>query len=267
MTVIDATTLTVAAVIAVADDPHWVVFSPDGEHAYVAHFTAMGAPVSVIDVATQSVVGALPHTSNAQHGLAMDPDGRIVYVVGAGPSEWCIYRVNVRTNVATAQRCFEPWRIHHAVVSRDGRTVWLAGDEGDWATLGYRGFVLELRARDLTVKSQTFVDPGAWGIEIENDGSTIYVSNNNCCDPGLTTDSVTAIDTATATITDVYTVGDTPNGIALNKRDRKLWVAEGNWDGANPGHVAVINLNTGQVVARIELDHSPVSVALQQRRP
>jgi len=69
---------TVTLPFPVGSLPQGVAVTPDGKHAYVAIFSAFA--VSVIDTATNTVVGAPIPVGTDPVGVAVTPDGTHVYV-------------------------------------------------------------------------------------------------------------------------------------------------------------------------------------------
>src|SRR5262249_23595318 len=79
---IDTATNAVSATISIGASPFGVAVTPDGTKAYVAHDSTPGA-VSVIDIATNMVVGSQIPVSAPAVGVAVAPDGSNVYVTTA----------------------------------------------------------------------------------------------------------------------------------------------------------------------------------------
>src|SRR6185369_6724440 len=81
VSVIDTTSNTVVATIAVGPQPNGVAVTPNGERVYVSNFQA--DTVSVIDAATRAVVGTIG-VGEEPVGIAISPDGTRVYVANRG---------------------------------------------------------------------------------------------------------------------------------------------------------------------------------------
>lgn len=87
---IDLGTQEIVAEVAVAREPVAAGITPDGERLFVANHLPLGpadgdfiaAEISVVDVASQAVVGSvlLPNGSSSLRGLCVSPDGAHVYV-------------------------------------------------------------------------------------------------------------------------------------------------------------------------------------------
>jgi YVTN family beta-propeller protein len=85
VSVINSASNSVSATIPVSASPFGVAVTPDGSKVYVAHDTTPGI-VSVIDTATNTVVGLPIPVSASAVGVAVAPDSSKVYV--ATPSGW-----------------------------------------------------------------------------------------------------------------------------------------------------------------------------------
>jgi YVTN family beta-propeller protein len=68
----------VSATITVGDGPEGVAITPDGTKAYVTNCD--DDTVSVIDTATNSVVGSPIRVGDGPEGVAITPDGTKAYV-------------------------------------------------------------------------------------------------------------------------------------------------------------------------------------------
>jgi YVTN family beta-propeller protein len=87
LSVVETATNTVTTTItaAIGTGPIGVAVTPDGRFAYVANGGNAGNSntVSVIDVATNTVVGSVP-VGNGPFGVALTPDGKLAYVTNYG---------------------------------------------------------------------------------------------------------------------------------------------------------------------------------------
>lgn len=106
VSVIETGTNTVVATIPVGAAPNWIVVSPDGSRVYVDG--AFRPPVLlVIDTTTNSIVARVPleSTMNALggYGLAISPDGKRVFELGARADEVCpLSAIDTSTNSVVA---------------------------------------------------------------------------------------------------------------------------------------------------------------------
>src|SRR5258708_1795101 len=131
VSVIDTATNSVSATIPVGASPFGVAATPDGNKVYVAHDSAPGA-VSVIDIATNTVVGSPIPLSTAAVGVAAAPDSSKVYVATAirvGRGTGGVSVIDTATNTVIATILID--RVHNGVaVTADGRKLYVAGSRG-----------------------------------------------------------------------------------------------------------------------------------------
>jgi YVTN family beta-propeller protein len=101
VTVIDTATNTVAGEITVGTNVGDIAFTPDGSTAFVAVFGANA--VSVVDVATDSVVGVPIPVGAGPSNVIVTSDGSRVYVSNTNASPGTVSAIDVasRTVVST----------------------------------------------------------------------------------------------------------------------------------------------------------------------
>src|SRR5262245_36598824 len=94
----DAATRTLGAAISVGAAPAYVAMNPTGTVAYVVN--QVGQSVSVIDVASSSVVGTIPLAGSEVYHLKVSPDGARLYVTR---QDGVMYVINTatRTTITT----------------------------------------------------------------------------------------------------------------------------------------------------------------------
>jgi YVTN family beta-propeller protein len=124
VSVIETTGNTVIATIAVGTNPTGVAVTPDGALVYVANNNASAKctvtgcpqhPVSVISTATNTVVATIS-VGYKPDGMAVTPDGELLYVVNSGSGTF-------GACTATAERCQSVWVVDvdtNAVVQKVG---------------------------------------------------------------------------------------------------------------------------------------------------
>lgn len=111
--------------VPVGVGPSGVTFSPDGRLVYVA--TTDPQAVSVVDVATHTVTGAVP-TDEPILGMALSPDGTRLYGANPQGATLTVLDPATRTVTGTIEVASRP---RHVVVSPDGRTAYVSGGETD----------------------------------------------------------------------------------------------------------------------------------------
>lgn len=98
--------------------------TPDGTKAYIA----TGGAVIVIDVATDTIVGAPIPISNGIHAIAITPDGTTVYVANANEAE--VTPIDVATQTAGTSISLGVLTPRSIVISPDSKTAYV-GIESD----------------------------------------------------------------------------------------------------------------------------------------
>ena len=89
-----------------------------------------------------------------------------------------------------------------------------------------------------------------WGVAVNPTGTKVYVTNCNI-------DTVSVIDTATNTVTDIVTVGTYPYGVAVSSDGKKVYVTN-----ELSNNVSVIDTTTDVVTATVNVGLGPHGVAV-----
>lgn len=197
VSVIDLATRAVVATIPVGSQPAAIAILPDGSRVYVAN--AGADTVSVIDLATQTVIGsAIPIEDNPQ-GIALSPDGARVYVTNFNSHSVSVIETASDTLVGTIQVGFFP---HGIAVTPDGRRLYVV-DDGSVA-------VVDTATQRLTARVPIPPFHSLMRVAVSSDGARAYVTVN-------IPQSVLTIDTATDTVVGAaIPIAGLPDGIALS---------------------------------------------------
>src|SRR5262249_55060709 len=129
VSVINTASNSVSATIPVGASPFGVAVTPDGSKVYVAHDSTPGT-VSVIDTATNTLVGLPSPVSVPAVGVAVAPDSSKVYIattirVGRGSGGLSV--IDTATDTVTATILIG--RFHNGVlVTPDGSKVYVTED-------------------------------------------------------------------------------------------------------------------------------------------
>jgi YVTN family beta-propeller protein len=208
-----------------------VAVTPDGSKVYVAN--SHTNTVSVIDTATNTVVGSPITVGTGPEGVAVTPDGSKVYVANLGGT---VSVIDTATNTVVGSPMSGGTNPLGVAVTPDGSKVYV--------TNNFNGTVSVIAtATNTVVGSPIAVGGNPEGVAVTPDGSKVYVAN-----AGGTTVSV--IDTATNTVIgSPITVGTFPFGVAVTPDGSKVYVAN---FGSNT--VSVIDTATNTVVG------SPITV-------
>lgn len=183
-------TRTVDGFIPTGPTPTGIVFSPDGSRAYVAN---QFGDVSVIDVATQSVVGSVEIGNPL--AVRVSPDGAQLFV----------------------------------------------------ATGNTQVFIVDIASLQITKTVEVGFAPN--GFAVHPDGRILYVSS-------FLGGTVTEIDMFTGAVLRTFSVGGTPQEMALNRKGTRLYVAN------EQGYLDEIDLPSGQELPRIPLQAGAFGVGV-----
>jgi YVTN family beta-propeller protein/autotransporter-associated beta strand protein len=196
--VLDLVTNTVSGSITAGIEPWAVAVTPDGTHAYVTNATSND--VTIIDVATDTVIGVPIAVGNAPGGLAITPDGSTIYVANALDSTVSVILID--TVVATIPVGMFPLSI---AITPDGTTAYVTtpGDN----SVGVIDVATNTAGTPIVVGSHCGCPGTPTGLAITPDGQRVYVLSSD-------TDDVSTIDVATGTPSTTFIqVGAFPIGL------------------------------------------------------
>jgi len=290
LAIVDPSNLKVVARIAVGNDPHEVTVSADGRTAYVSNY-GFGAynTLAVVDLIGQKALpsidlGALrgPHgltfvggkvwfTAEAAKAIgSYDPANKIVdLILGTGQNRTHMIYVSpemkfiVTTNVSSGTVSLiekitgggNPTRVdwNETVVqvgagsegfdvSPGGKEIWVA-NAGD-------GTVSIIDAASKQVTQTLAADiASANRLKFTPDGKLVLIS-------ALRRNDVTVIDSVTRKVTKRIAVGHGSAGIVMQPDDARAYIA------CTPdGYVAVLDLQSLEVVGRVEAGKDPDGLA------
>jgi len=239
--------------------------------------------VSVIDIATNTVVGSPIAVGAGPVGIAVHPAGTRVYTANfaAGANSFSV--INAFTGTAqTFPAGSSPIGIavNHAgtrayltnggdvtvsvidtatnaivanvavgngvlgvAVSRDDTRVYVTRRSGPNAVA-----VIDATSNTLAATVPVGTDP--FGVAVNPAGTRVYTANNG-------SNNVSVIDTSTNTVTATIPVGGSPWGIAVSPDGTRVYVAN---SGSNT--VSVIDATTNSVIAAIPVGSAPTGVSL-----
>jgi YVTN family beta-propeller protein len=190
VSVIDTTSNTVAATIAVGNEPFGVAVTPDGSTVYVTNL--LSNTVSVIDAASNTVTATIG-VGSGPLGVAVTPDGSTVYVTNSLSNTVSV--IDAASNTVTAT----------IGVGRTGVAVTPDGSKV-YVTNAAEATVSAIDTATHTVIATISVASDPIGVAVTPDSSTLYVANG---DP----DTVSVIDTTSNTVTATIAVGSFPVGV------------------------------------------------------
>ena len=191
--------------------------------AYIANFNDNN--VSVIDTATNAVVGSPIAVGTKPSSLAVDPAGAFVYVVNYGSNTVSVLSTATNTVVSTI-----------AVPGPGGIAVHPAGTSV-YVTNYSSSKVSVIDTYDNTVVQTIAVGTDPLGIAVNPAGTLVYVANSS-------SNTVSVIDTDTNSVVTSIPVQTAPFGVALDSSGARLYVSN-----RSSGTVSVIDTATNTVVA------------------
>jgi DNA-binding beta-propeller fold protein YncE len=233
--------------VSVGDLPLAMVESPDGRYVIVSNNGYAKPTLSVVDV-TRLYLKSRLTLDNAWLGLAWHPDGKRLFVSGAGESRvrelsWAASGVLTPGPSVALKRPGSESFVAGIAVSPDGSRVFAVhalGEQLSAITLGDK-------ARPATVTAVALPAEG-YSALVTPDGRTLYVSLWGGA-------KVLAFDPATLAPRDEIAVGEHPSAMVLSKDGTRLFVAC-----ANTNAVWVVDLATRTA-------REQISVALYPNAP
>ena len=229
--VIDTATNTVVNTIDGFDGPSGFVITPDGNFAYVNNYggpTGVGSgnatTVRVVDMNTETIVGAPITVDLAPAAIAVSPDGQFVYTANyvdgnTGTGTMSVIRTSDNTVVATIPGFSGPFAI---AITPNGKYAYVTNfGSNNFAPIGTTVSVVDLTLNAIVATVDLSIQPS--GIAITPDGRYAYATNYNTLYAGAGFTDLTAgegvvniIDTATNTVVAPnIAVGQSPSAVAM----------------------------------------------------
>jgi YVTN family beta-propeller protein len=204
----------------VAPYPFALALTPDGTRVVAACTGADDQSLHLLDAATGKVLAKEP-VKKSWLGLAISPDGKRVYLAGAGAKVVLAYRLEndrfVAEDPLPLRKAGEPVKLDATpsglAVSPDGKSLWAA-----------RILLNDLVRIDLvsgTVASSVPVGVHPYRPVLSPDGTLLAVSNWGAA-------TVSLVDAATATVVGTVRMADHPSDLLFSRDGRTLFVAQSN---------------------------------------
>ncbi len=222
-------------------------FAPSASARLAYVLNAEANNLSLIDTATNLVVGSPVAAGVIPQGIAIAPDGKFAYLSHTGTN------VVTRFDTQTNQSVGSPIPVGEAPLgiafTPDGRFAYVANVNSSTIS------VIDTQT-DQVIGSPIMPGLNPDRVAITADGARAYVDNSG-------SDSVSVIDTQTnQVIGSPITVGSAPVDVALTPDGLRLYVVnEGN--GITPGSISVIDTTTNTVIGSpIPVGVLPTSLAI-----
>lgn len=263
VTIIDIATNTVSGTIGGFDGPSGMVITPNGLIGYVNNYggpeglgSGNGTTVRVVDLTTNTIIGAPIIVSQAPAALAISPDGEFVYSINyvdgnPGTGTMSVIRTTDNTVVTTIPGFSGPFAI---ALTSDGKKAYVTNfGSNNFEPFGTTVSVVDLVNYVITATINLGIQPS--GIAITPDGRFAYATNYNTlyAVPAPYFDNLTAgqgtvniIDIATNTVLPpTIAVGQSPDAVAISSTGEYAYVTN-----YTSNTVNVIALQSFQISAR-----------------
>ncbi len=228
----------------VAPYPFAIALTPDGTRVVAACTGADDQSLHLLDAATGKVLAKEP-VKKSWLGLAISPDGKRVYLAGAGGKNVLVYRLErdrfVAEDALPLRKGDEPAKLDATpsglTVSADGKSLWAA-----------RILLNDLVRIDLA--SRTVVSSVPVGIHpyrpvLSPDGTLLAVSNWGAA-------TVSLVDAASGAAVATVKTADHPSDLAFSRDGRTLFVAQ-----SNRNLVAAVDVPSHVVARQISVALGP----------
>jgi YVTN family beta-propeller protein len=208
-----------------APSPWGVAVRDDG----LAYFTELNnGGVGITSTKTRTVDGFIT-TGTFPTGIAFSPDGGTAYVTNQGDANVGVIDVASATQVATIST--NGLSALAVRVSPDGTQLFVS-------TGSTTVFIIDIQSRQIVKSVEVGFAPNAFAVA--PDGRILYVS-------AFLGGTVTEIDMFTGNVLRTFSVGGTPQDLALNRKGTHLYVAN------EQGYLNDIDLTNGQIGNSIAL--------------
>ena len=244
ITIIDIPSNIVAGTIDGFDGPSGMVITPDGKRAYVNNYggpsgvgSGNATTVRIVDLTTNSIIGAPITTDLAPAALAITPDGSSVYVANyvdgnTGTGTVQIIPTNTDTPATPLKRITGFSGPFDITISHDGQFAYVTNfGSNNFMPIGTTVSVIELKLNSIIDTINVGMQPS--GIALSPDDRYAYVTNYDT----LYTDTsfsalvpgdgtVNIIDTKTnKVIPPILPVGQSPAAISITSNGKFAYVS------------------------------------------
>jgi len=220
---------------------NFLAVTPDGTRAYVMQPTPTATRIYAVNTATGAIMASISLPYRAED-LTMAPNGANLYVAESVPGE-VVAVISTSTNTVT--------RNISIGLGPNGTAEAMAINPTGTELAITQDTVVTMV--NLTTNSVTANIPlgGSEGVTFSPNGSTVYVTNGFLGGGGFGANTVSAISTATNTVTRTYSGMTEPIAVAVTPDGTQLFVANVGTYNAGGGHyvttpyVAAINTASG----------------------
>ncbi len=228
----------------VAPYPFAIALTPDGTRVVAACTGADDQSLHLLDAATGKLLAKEP-VKKSWLGLAVSPDGRRVYLSGAGGKNVLVYRLEsdrfVAEDALPLRKADEPAKLDATpsglAVSADGKSLWAA-------RILLNDLVrIDLASRAVALSVPVGVHP--YRPVLSADGTLLAVSNWGAA-------TVSLVDAASGAAVATVKTADHPSDLVFSRDGRTLFVVE-----SNRNLVAAVDLASRSVARQISVALGP----------
>ena len=244
--VINGTTNNVMDDLTVGEGPDGVAVNPNTNTIYVANYYSN--TTSVINGTTNNVIDNLT-VGEGPNGIAVNPNTNTIYVANYYSNTTSVINGttnNVIDNLTVGEG---PSGI---AVNPNTNTIYVANFQSN--------IVSVINGTTNNVMDDLTVGEGPIGVAVNPNTNTIYVANflsdTVSVIDGTTNNVVSVIDDTTNNVMDVLTIGEGPNGVAVNPNTNTIYVAN-----YYSNTTSVIDGTEDTIVRDLPVGAHPVGVA------
>jgi YVTN family beta-propeller protein len=225
--------------IEVGEHPAHVIADKDGKRAFVTN--SEDGTVTVVDLATASIVGTIP-TGSFPHGMRMNPAGDEIYVA------------NVESGSVSVLDPAELKEVAQIAVGNAPVQVGFTPD-GKWAFVSLRDddSVAAIDPEARSVVERIAVGDGPIQVYATPDGAFVLVANQGTEEEP--SDTVSVIEVATSKVVQTIRAGAGAHGVAVNDNGQLAFITN-----ILDGTVSVIDIQSWSVIATIPVGAGPNGV-------
>ena len=224
------------------------LFAPASARAQNAYITnSRDNTVSVIDTATNTVVGSPIHVGSKPMGVAVTPDGSKVYVANEGSND--VEVIDTATNTVEDSPISVGIQPQGVAVTPDGSKVYI----GNFGSNNVSVIDTTINKVEITFFIPDNNSPA--GIVVTPDGKKVYVANFVSNFPAFHPSNIVSVfNTATLKVVASITVALGPFGVAITPDGSKVLTANRVND-----NVSVVATATNTVIATIPSGTNPTA--------
>lgn len=241
---IDLKTRKTVATVPLGDDPELLDLSPDGRTIYVSNED--DSQMSIIDVASKKVLKTVK-TGAEPEGVKVSRDGKIVYVTSEVAN--MVHVIDTESgkiikNVTAGNR---PRRF---LITPDDKELWVTNELGGTVSIIDRADHTLKGDIKFEVKGFRPNDITPVGMVMSADGKTAWIGLGRA-------NHVALVDVASRQVKSLVLVGQRAWGLALNKDESLLFVANGLSD-----DVSVVDTNAVKTLRSVKVGRVPHTIVV-----